>query len=341
MLSGVARTQARFACGKTLIAQMLCGSGSEKVKKLRLNRLTTFGLLAHLTQPEAAALIDALIGAGCLEQTELDRFRPVVRLTDLGAEVMRGTRPLDAPLAIPESLLRKLRVPRPDPTARPSKQQAGSVPGPVVRPAATSEPPATRRPAPADDAGPPEGWIENDSPGIESILRRGIGPGPGALLACPAVPNDHRGKHCWTSRARPKVSWRPEITKSPSREIEQDLPASALHTLRLAQRPSYYWTWRLLSTGFAVAECAAIRGIEPEAALDHALRAVEEGWPLEARQCLPPELLAAMEAVVGPDEPEQIRPLLAKLPPGTPRAAVELFLRCRRRRQEQALRGGE
>jgi hypothetical protein len=122
-----------------------------------------------------------------------------------------------------------------------------------------------------------------------------------------------------------------------------DLPASALHTLELplAQRPSHYWTWRLLAAGFAVEECAAVRGIKPEVALDHALRAVEEGWPLEARQCLSPELLAAIEAVVGPDEPEQIRPLLAQLPPGTPRAEVELFLRCRRRRQGQALRGGE
>ena len=107
---------------------MLCGSGSERVKKLRLNRLTTFGRLAHLTQPEAAALIDALIGAGCLEQTELDRFRPVVQLTDLGTEVMRGTSALDAPLAISEYLLRKLRTLRPDPLGRPSSSRPAPLP---------------------------------------------------------------------------------------------------------------------------------------------------------------------------------------------------------------------
>ena len=116
----------------------------------------------------------------------------------------------------------------------------------------------------------------------------------------------------------------------------------SLHIHELPPRPTAFalLDWRLLAAGFAVAECAAIRGIKPEAALDHALRAVEEGWPLEARQCISPELLAAMEAAIGPDEPEQIRPLLAKLPPGTPREEVELFLRCRRRRTAR-LRGGE
>ncbi|MGO8749751.1 MAG: RecQ family ATP-dependent DNA helicase [Thermoguttaceae bacterium] len=52
VLSGVARTEQRFPCGKNLIAQMLCGSNSARMEKLRLNRLSTFGLLKHLTQPD-------------------------------------------------------------------------------------------------------------------------------------------------------------------------------------------------------------------------------------------------------------------------------------------------
>ena len=52
VLSGVARTEARFPCGKNLIAQMLCGSGHAKMSKLRLDKLSTFGLLKHLKQPE-------------------------------------------------------------------------------------------------------------------------------------------------------------------------------------------------------------------------------------------------------------------------------------------------
>ena len=97
-----------------------------------------------------------------------------------------------------------------------------------------------------------------------------------------------------------------------------------------SSRPPHYWTWRLLSTGFTVEECAAARGLSPEAVLDHALRAVEEGWRVEARWCLTPELLAAVAAVVGEEQPQQIRPLLAKLPPGTSYQQVEIFLKCRR-----------
>jgi len=109
VLSGVARTQARFSCGKTLIAQMLCGSTSGKVKKLRLDKLSTFGLLNHLTQPEVCLLIDALVALGCLKQVDLDRFRPVVELTDFGRQVMQGRAELRGELPVPDYLSAKLR----------------------------------------------------------------------------------------------------------------------------------------------------------------------------------------------------------------------------------------
>ncbi len=108
VLSGVARTQARFACGKNLIAQMLCGSKNEKLKKLGLDRLSTFGLLSHLTQPEVVTLIEALISLGCLEQEEIDKFRPVVKLTEFGVDVMRAKTQLKNPLPIPENLFHKI-----------------------------------------------------------------------------------------------------------------------------------------------------------------------------------------------------------------------------------------
>ncbi len=90
VLSGVARTQARFPCGKTLIAQMLCGSGNAKVSKLRLDKLSTFGLLKHLKQSEVVLMIDGLVALRCLEQTEPEPFRPVVQLTEFGSQVMKG-----------------------------------------------------------------------------------------------------------------------------------------------------------------------------------------------------------------------------------------------------------
>jgi ATP-dependent DNA helicase RecQ len=110
VLSGVARTEARFPCGRNLIAQMLCGSQSAKIKKLRLDKLSTFGLLGHLLQTEVGQLIDTLIELGCLEQNEIDRFRPVIELTEFGGEVMRGRATIDREPRLPASLLLKLNV---------------------------------------------------------------------------------------------------------------------------------------------------------------------------------------------------------------------------------------
>ena len=139
VLSGVARTQARrFSCGRKLIAQMLCGSANAKVAKLGLNGLSTFGLLGHLTQDEVSGLIDALIGLHCLRQVNVDRYRPVMELTELGEEVMRGTAALSGPLPVEPYLLLKLRG---------SKQAATAAAGPPGRWPPESRPPtATYRP---------------------------------------------------------------------------------------------------------------------------------------------------------------------------------------------------
>ncbi|MEN6459284.1 MAG: ATP-dependent DNA helicase RecQ [Thermoguttaceae bacterium] len=109
VLSGVARTHARCSCGKNLVAKMLCGSKDAKVKKLGFRALSTFGLLGHLKQSEVSAIIDALMDVGCIQQTDIDRFRPVVELTEFGVEVMRGQASLPRSLPVPHDLLRKLR----------------------------------------------------------------------------------------------------------------------------------------------------------------------------------------------------------------------------------------
>lgn len=106
VLSGVARAHGRF--GKLVIAQMLCGATTAKVTKFRLDRLSTYGLLSHLKQGEVSQLIDALINAGCLEQSDVDKFRPIVQLTELGAGVMRGQVALDAGLSLPAALSARL-----------------------------------------------------------------------------------------------------------------------------------------------------------------------------------------------------------------------------------------
>jgi hypothetical protein len=85
----------------------------------------------------------------------------------------------------------------------------------------------------------------------------------------------------------------------------------------------------VLSTGFSVAECMAIRGLEREVVLDHALRAADAGWPVDPGWFLSPESLQAFATIIGPEMPERIRPLLAQLPAGTRYEEVQLFLKCR------------
>ena len=74
---------------------MLAGSQATKISKNRLNQLSTFGLLSQLKQSKSANLVDTCLGQDWIEQVELERFRPVTRLTAGGQEVMRNPVPPD------------------------------------------------------------------------------------------------------------------------------------------------------------------------------------------------------------------------------------------------------
>lgn len=93
-LSCVARMGGGHSAG--MIARVLTGSKEESVGSLGFDRLSTWGILGELTQPEATELLDALERAGCLEGREIERpirGRPVryriLELTELGGRVMR------------------------------------------------------------------------------------------------------------------------------------------------------------------------------------------------------------------------------------------------------------
>jgi ATP-dependent DNA helicase RecQ len=95
-------------------------------------------------------------------------------------------------------------------------------------------------------------------------------------------------------------------------------------------QPSHYWTWRLLSEGYSVDDCAVVRNLDREVVLDHALRAIDSGWKVEAAWFLSLEQRDALEKIIGPGEPARVRPLLAQLPKGLRYEDVQLFLKCRK-----------
>ncbi|MGO8902618.1 MAG: RecQ family ATP-dependent DNA helicase [Isosphaeraceae bacterium] len=109
ILSGVARAKGRF--GKIVVAQMLTGSESERMSKWKLDQLTTFGILRDggFTRKEVSEIIDALARAGLVETQEVERFKPVVTLTDAGWRWLRSQEPAELILELPDDLLRRLR----------------------------------------------------------------------------------------------------------------------------------------------------------------------------------------------------------------------------------------
>jgi ATP-dependent DNA helicase RecQ len=150
VLSGIARGDGRF--GKNLIAKMLVGSDDKQVRTWRLNKLTTFGLLKAYKQTEVVEIIDALIRARLAAQkreyfsnpkeegSEFKRPRPLVVLTDLGGDVMRGKQPLPATLVLPVHLQEKLAGRTDRPVRRSDLAQT------VTAPAHDRPPPAKKAP---------------------------------------------------------------------------------------------------------------------------------------------------------------------------------------------------
>jgi hypothetical protein len=108
---------------------------------------------------------------------------------------------------------------------------------------------------------------------------------------------------------------------------ESSAPPAATKVPAPTAQPSHYWTWRLLSQGFSPAEVAAIRSLSDDVVLDHALRAADSGSKIDAGWFLSSERIAAIRAVLGPNPPSRIRPLLDKLPRGTRYEDVQLVIK--------------
>jgi len=108
LLSGIARMHGRF--GKAMIAQMLGGSNNKKIQQWKLNRLSTYGMLGGLTQPQLTDLMDAVIAVGLASQTEVEDRRPTVSLTPDGEAVMRARQPIPAALKVPYPLAKRLAM---------------------------------------------------------------------------------------------------------------------------------------------------------------------------------------------------------------------------------------
>lgn len=124
ILSGVARVEKRYArgLGTAAIVGMLRGSGEQRVLRLGLDRLSTYGVLRGVDAREVRAYIEHLIAEGCLERTEGEY--PVLQLAGGAGDVLfRG-----------KKVTLSVRAPRAGEDARDAAK-----PGPTRRGSAASE----------------------------------------------------------------------------------------------------------------------------------------------------------------------------------------------------------
>jgi ATP-dependent DNA helicase RecQ len=84
LLSGVARARGRW--GAHIVAASLRGSSSQKVVKARLDKISTFGVLDYMKQPDVVTLLDMCLRLDLLARDE----HGCLSITEDGVEVMRG-----------------------------------------------------------------------------------------------------------------------------------------------------------------------------------------------------------------------------------------------------------
>jgi hypothetical protein len=100
------------------------------------------------------------------------------------------------------------------------------------------------------------------------------------------------------------------------------------------QRPTYYWTWRLLHDGYTAEECLAIRRLDLDRLVTDLLRAVAGEYPVQAAWVLRPEELAWLDDYMDPDSPEDREKLADSRPQRLGAELVEFYLRTRESNQE-------
>ena len=86
ILSCVYRLQGRF--GAAMVAQVLKGAGTKRIRRLRLDSVSTYGIMAEKSIAEIRGLIGFLIAEGCLRLTE-GKY-PLLKLGRNAAAVLKG-----------------------------------------------------------------------------------------------------------------------------------------------------------------------------------------------------------------------------------------------------------
>ncbi|MGK3964400.1 DEAD/DEAH box helicase [Sorangium sp. So ce118] len=133
-LAGVAR--AKGGAGMQAIASMLVGESNERVRRMGLDRLSTFGVLDGKSHDEAMSILRVLLANAWIDLTT-GEF-PVPLVTPAGWRVMRGEVPTRVRLPLPAARRRPLRRAAPGPAAAARSSGTTAAPSAPARAAAAA-----------------------------------------------------------------------------------------------------------------------------------------------------------------------------------------------------------
>jgi ATP-dependent DNA helicase RecQ len=343
VLSGVARGKGKY--GKVTIAQMLTGSNAEKIERFGLTRLSTFGIMANFGKPEVTALIDALITAGLVVSKDVDRFRPVIDVSETGREFLKAKGELPLMLYLTDELHAKVRF---------GGLESLNLKPTATKPVLEASEQAEAEQSPASDALKVALDVTSDPLYLKlKAMRlqwsREIGKSAFTIfsnktleaLVCQRPKNPHelaaiRGvfpqtRERFGAAILEAIAQTESSTLTPSLESKpfQDehaspsIARSESPTSTNGYVPTEEWTWRLLDRGFNFEEAAAIRGLELAAIVRHATLMARKGRGIALDRFLSPGVILEWEDHRLKGE--------SSLPPGSEDSAglFALFLACR------------
>jgi ATP-dependent DNA helicase RecQ len=355
-LSGIARTKSRV--GKSVVAQMLTGSSSKRVKQLHLDKLSTFALLKSLRQSDVAEILEALIERGFAQQVEHTKFRPVIVITHRGQELMMGKSKQDPGRLFPAPLIHaivelyRLRhpvaqgvglsvpvdssslagSPHKPPPIEPSPTPEGQ---PVLSPNESKSFSNTDLPALDKDSGRIRETIDPFEPGVEYDLALSEHPEPALITWDSGADEDPVDRSDLDGKVRldAAVVLPSELNLGQHPRLNHAAERNAIRVAKLPLpepgqlKPSYFWTVQLLSAGYSVEQVEQIRKLDRAAILDHVTRGFDEGLETDPGQVLSAEKILRLREFLRQREGASIGQLLLDLPAPLTPAELLVFVR--------------
>ena len=245
-LSGVARARERV--GKNMVAAMLAGSRSKKIKQLRLDKVSTFGRLGELKQTDVAKILDAMLMTGWLEQFEIDPHRPLLRLSDIGRNIMKDNEEVADSILLPKKLLRQIRV----------DIEPASLPSP------RSKTPDKSRVEPL----PATATVSEAQPASTANVGEEL-----------TIPDETTAPSRFDDLRKDDLDSSEEFGQPESLERETSTASEASRRATAeCDRPSYYWTCKLVQDGiYELGEILHIRRINADSFWKHISKGLDEG----------------------------------------------------------------